>query len=240
LRIPAAAMPFLRRETAFISGDFAMSRRAFTLIELLIVVAIIAVLAAIAVPNLLEAQTRAKVARVKADMRSFATGMEAYVTDNNKYPIPSDSNGAYIPDPQSATLVSPFETRMPLLLTTPISYISSRIGDPFAVTRHGESQLYHCVTYDYVRIRQDNAPVTNWLVVWRNYYRDLTSRNPPDSLAYFFVSFGPDQDHDADLPHVTVPSGPHVHGDGAIYNPTNGTISSGDVFYFGPGVGFLN
>ncbi len=59
---------------------------AFTLIELLIVVAIIAILAAIAVPNFLEAQTRAKVARVKADMRTIATAVETYHIDYDAYP----------------------------------------------------------------------------------------------------------------------------------------------------------
>ncbi len=57
----------------------------FTLIELLIVVAIIAILAAIAVPNFLEAQIRAKCSRAKSDMRTLATGMEAYFVDHNTY-----------------------------------------------------------------------------------------------------------------------------------------------------------
>ena len=59
-------------------------KKAFTLIELLIVVAIIAILAAIAVPNFLEAQTRAKVSRVQSDLRTLATGIESYTVDNNK------------------------------------------------------------------------------------------------------------------------------------------------------------
>ncbi len=50
---------------------------AFTLIELLIVVAIIAILAAIAVPNFLEAQMRAKISRAQADMRTLHTGLAA-------------------------------------------------------------------------------------------------------------------------------------------------------------------
>jgi prepilin-type N-terminal cleavage/methylation domain-containing protein len=61
-------------------------RIGFTLIELLIVVAIIAILAAIAVPNFLEAQTRAKVSRVKSDIRTLATAIEAYRIDKNVYP----------------------------------------------------------------------------------------------------------------------------------------------------------
>lgn len=52
------------------------------------VVAIIAVLAAIAVPNLLEAQTRSKVSRVKSDLRTAASVLEFYAVDNNSYPEP--------------------------------------------------------------------------------------------------------------------------------------------------------
>src|SRR5210317_2224960 len=68
--------------------------KAFTLIELLIVVAIIAILAAIAVPNFLEAQIRSKVSRVKSDQRSLATAIESYYVDNNSYPATDSSDGS--------------------------------------------------------------------------------------------------------------------------------------------------
>jgi type II secretion system protein G len=61
-------------------------RRGFTLIELLIVVAIIGIIVAIAVVNMINAIQRAKQKRTMGDMKSFATAIEAYATDQNYYP----------------------------------------------------------------------------------------------------------------------------------------------------------
>ena len=63
------------------------SEKGFTLIELLIVVAIIGIIAAIAIPNLLNAIDRGKQKRTMADMRSIGTAVESYAVDNNVYPV---------------------------------------------------------------------------------------------------------------------------------------------------------
>ena len=52
----------------------------------IIAIAIVGILAAIAIPNLLTAMQHSKQARTMADLRTLATALEAYATDNNKYP----------------------------------------------------------------------------------------------------------------------------------------------------------
>ena len=65
----------------------------FTLIELLIVVAIIGIIAAIAIPNLLNAIDRGKQKRSMADIRSIGTACEEYAIDNSFYPnVASEAN----------------------------------------------------------------------------------------------------------------------------------------------------
>ncbi len=57
------------------------SQRGFTLIELLIVVAIIGIIAALLIPNFLDALQKAKQKRTEADMRNLGTAMFSWLTD---------------------------------------------------------------------------------------------------------------------------------------------------------------
>lgn len=110
-----------------------MRRRAFTLIELLIVVAIISILAAVAVPNFLEAQTRSKVARVRADLRTLVLGLESYHTDNGKYPRQQMEQSCVREDGGLPEL------------TTPIAYITTYPLDVFEVEGRAPGPLKYFV-----------------------------------------------------------------------------------------------
>jgi len=62
-------------------------RAGFTLIELMIVIAIIAILAAILVPNFLKARAQGQLTACKSNCKNIATALEMYASDNGgRYP----------------------------------------------------------------------------------------------------------------------------------------------------------
>lgn len=246
--------------------------RAFTLIELLIVVAIIAILAAIAVPNFLEAQTRSKVSRARSDMRTLATGLEAYYVDNNTYP---QSNGFAVPVNSTAPGVGGTEN-WPVLeqLSTPIAYVTNSIVPDafFALRRTGsvyngsttgpgspgqpglsgagasgyadnpDNPFYR--TYQFQSMV--NIPYTD------GSFQDVRYRPRRSAFAtgaggqkgssYVLLSAGPDSiyinmggvlGNNSASNDTRTPEQKREYCANLIYDPTNGTISFGDIYRVG-------
>ena len=197
---------------------------AFTLIELLIVVAIIAILAAIAVPNFLEAQVRAKVAAVKGDLKTYALALESYHLDWNKYPIRLNAKDGI---PSDFSIVGQ-------AMTTPIAYISHVNGnDPFNASQRAG-------VWD-----GNNAYEAAWRhghYQWRNYVKTRGSKaltqgdsNPnwPNLDACVIFSLGPLAKRND--PGVALNLWWHNQKQQAynkLYDPSNGTVSEGAIFRF--------
>ncbi|CAN5163797.1 hypothetical protein BH09SUM1_BH09SUM1_25400 [soil metagenome] len=201
-----------------------LKRSAFTLIELLIVVAIIAILAAIAVPNFLEAQTRAKVSRTRADMRTLATGLEAYRVDNTGYP-PDYSD---VSTPRNNPRGKTFLQRL-VYLTTPVAYLTTVPTDNFALpvatgaagtgaqrpylvnATDGQPILYP-ITFDYAKFDRTVLPL-DVASTWDHITRSSSS------IQWALSSPGPNFRIVKLLGNAAL----------TVYDPTNGTISSGNI-----------
>jgi len=61
-----------------------LRQKGFTLVEIMIVVAIIALLAAIAVPGFLRARKRSQASRILNDLRMIDSALDQYAIENNK------------------------------------------------------------------------------------------------------------------------------------------------------------
>jgi prepilin-type N-terminal cleavage/methylation domain-containing protein len=226
---------------------------AFTLIELLIVVAILAVLSAIAVPSYLDAQARSRTARAMADMRNLSTALEAYRIDHVAYPIgttdPNQMNPEVAEYMESwAPGFHTFKVRAPgeftgvhfATLTTPISYISTVGVDPFAA--HGFESI---TPFSYWPARGN---VIGYILTSVGPDRDLFA---PDGRGNFNVgnpvSTAADPDSPAGIADINEDAAMELMemGTGVTYeqsralkgyleelsyDPTNGTFSDGDIY----------
>lgn len=62
-------------------------QKGFTLIELMVVIVIIGILVAVALPNFVGATDRARVATIKSNVHNVQTALEAYNIDKGNYPV---------------------------------------------------------------------------------------------------------------------------------------------------------
>jgi prepilin-type N-terminal cleavage/methylation domain-containing protein len=77
----------------------------FTLVELLVVVIIIGILSAIAIPAFLNQRKKAVDASIKEDLHTIATSLETYYTDNLKYPTGVSQTGTTLTTAPEATTI---------------------------------------------------------------------------------------------------------------------------------------
>lgn len=171
----------------------------FTLIELLIVVAIIGILAAIAVPNFMNARLRAQVSRVYAEMRSVGDAYTMYFLDHNNFPAHCDGPAQH------------------KAVTTPIAYLSTSVTDIFAQSEMAKQdslwkntwgQYHPEVAYAW---NAKQYGFENGIINDPGYF--LENKN----AAFFLMSFG--ADGDLDSPRVSA----------TRYEASNGLISNGDI-----------
>ncbi|MCA9446183.1 MAG: prepilin-type N-terminal cleavage/methylation domain-containing protein, partial [Candidatus Omnitrophica bacterium] len=177
------------------------ARKGFTLIELLIVIAIILILIAIALPNFLEAQIRARVTRVKSEMRSVRVAMESYRTDNPEYAYPTQIGmqlSANLPRKDEYTLIEqgrhPGYGAVPNELTTPIAYFTESPVDYFKTSGFGvtEDMSIDNLPYGHPWMRYTLANREAGAFVWAPASRPILEANRQEwkSKRWIIVSLG--------------------------------------------------
>jgi len=136
----------------------ARSQRGFTLIEVMVVVVIIGLLAAIVAPNLIGNIDKAAVTRAKGDIRSIETALNLFRLDNFRYPSTDQGLQALVTNPGDA------------LATNWERYLNSVPSDPWSNTYQYISPGQRGLDFDVFSYGADgqeggedlNADIGNW------------------------------------------------------------------------------
>jgi general secretion pathway protein G len=134
--------------------------RGFTLIEIMVVVIIIGLLAAVIVPSVLKRVDDAKVTKAKEDIQSLETALTLYYVDNSKYPTSEQGLGALVQQPTDPTIKN----------WKPGGYIERVSKDPWGNDYQYVFPGTHGKAYDLFSLGADgqpggdgiNADIGNW------------------------------------------------------------------------------
>lgn len=208
-------------------------QRAFTLLELLVVVAIIAILVALALINWQYAHTRAKIGAARADLRTLDTALQAYFADHETYPRGNNY--------QLSTVFSAraLDDKGLIQLSTPVPYLSrGLLNDVFDTTHRAAAEV------DLVKV-VDKNPERHWYKYcarWRGYV--VGTLGPPDNTKnernrgqartewYLLQSSGPQKTRYLLGQNRINPRSPQKFRN-SIYDPSNGVFSRGALYRAG-------
>ena len=187
-----------------------------SLVELLLALAVVAVLVAIALPRYERAQVRSKVSQARADLRTFAQALEAYAVDYKKYPGDGAMYSWTYPRP-------PYDYfwYLPSTLTTPVAYANSvSLEDPFRAAAQMPLN-YRRYRYTYVDMTWGTAGTryspSQYYEFLKGFYGSwkLNSAGPDGTFGPYYPT---DTYPGNRYPELQLP-----------YDPSNGTISPGDI-----------
>ncbi len=121
--------------------------KGFTIVELLIVVVVIAILAAITIVSYNGITSQAKNAAILADGRSISTAIERYRATNGSYPICAGGDGSSCTLASlGSTLTPDYASKLPDNTTRPYMYVATEgsLGPAWSVRVYKESAGAYC------------------------------------------------------------------------------------------------